>query len=233
MALQIIDTVNIPAIVDAPDVSLQITKCGRRSYIGSFDPANNNFKSVVQWAAYGETLNNLVFAPFTAKAKYVTTYFSPEDYASQLSFFRLFVDNYATISNFKLIFKIANNFFSPDGAKIDGYVSGVESRLRLYASSVDIKTTPVWTNYYPTPGGTLALGTNLVDSIVKSTEGTYNIATITFNAAGRALMTGVTAGFVDLWAWILPTLCWPVPEPEGYCLTADYSSGNARIEINY
>lgn len=223
MDLQDIDSVNLPVIDNPPELEIPITRFGLRYHISSFDENSNAHIKPVWFADYGER-TNFNFYPYIASPLYTNnTSFFTTGYEACKSFFRLFIDNYATVSSFKLTFKIDSDIYQTGGAKFIGYTPGVETRLHIGASPVNIQTEVVWSTYLALP--TTA---NLIDNVVV----TNGVATITFNATGRSLVTGVTAGYVDFIGWVLPSLSNPILEPTGYCLTTSYDT-SARLEINY
>lgn len=223
MALQDIDTVNLPAIT-ATNITVPITLFGVRYHTSSYTNSDVHV-TATQIQAYGE-MSSFSFYPYTIPLSSHTLpdlFKPPSEYISARSFFRLFIGNYAIVSSFKLIFKLLDsNMFTTNGGQSAGYTPGAETRLVLFESPVDIKTTVVWSTYL-----NIIPTANLIDS----TTVVGDVVTITFNALGRTAITGVSSGYVDFGCWIPPSSIIPSPVT-GYCLTTSFDT-SARLEINY
>jgi hypothetical protein len=221
MALQDIDSVNLPAIT-APDITVPITLFGDRYHTSAYTNSDV-YVSNSQIQGYGER-SSFSFYPHTypTSSHAHPDLFKPQaEYISARSFFRLFIGNYATVSSFKLIFKLLDsNMFTTNGGQHTGYTPGAETRLVLFESPVDIKTTVVWSTYL-----NIIPTANLIDS----TTVVGDVVTITFNALGRTAITGVSSGYVDFGCWIPPSSIIPSPVT-GYCLTTSYDD-TAKLEI--
>lgn len=222
MALQDIDSVNLPSVV-LPDVTIPILTFGLKHHYNSYNELTDEFIRNVSISSYDEG-SYFYLTNFTCLSDYClwNTYFPSGSYVANRSYFRFFIGNYATVSSFKLIFLIENDKIDINGSQYKGYTPGVESRLMMFSPGINIKTTMVWSTF-----NLINPTVNLIDNISISNR----ICTITFNASGRSLITGVTTGYVDLGSWIRPSSCVPIPEPLGYCLTS--LTQQARLEITY